>query len=391
MTILSHSTPTVLITESDRQTALRFAQQQPTREKASQVYRNTIAVLAAQHCLDRLEIPTDLTESDSWNPFCQLAADVADLPVTGLGHLECRPIHSNEQTCTVPVEALEDRIGYLVVQVEPAYQEATILGFSPNVTTQSLALKQLQPLEELLIYLDWLQAQSLQRVTPSLRPIHYLSRWLTTMMDVEDSVWQTVENLWRRLPEPTFAFRSLNNIVLDSPSQIQQLVEQLHASQQFGSLHPKMTPIATNENFLAALVHLIQTTPDEETRWKAAEILWTIDPGNPVSGVRRVLDLGLLLAKQPLALMVAILQLPNEVTSKNRLSILARVYPMAEQTCLPTGLQLAVLDETGQLGLETVARERDNYIQLKLRGEFGEHFSIRLTLEDDVMTESFVI
>lgn len=397
------STTVVPIADSDRQTALSFAQQQPTHEKATQVYRNTLAVLTVKHCLDRLDIPTELTASDCWNPFSRLAMDVADLHVTGLGRLECCPISQKEPCCYVSPDSLEDRIGYLVIQLDQPYQEATILGFSPSansgpahqpvtrfrrrlsfspsVSSERLLLQQLQPLEALLIHLEWLQQ------APHSQQQTHLSQWLHNLAEIGDSAWQTIEALMEQLHQPTFAFRN-QGIAPDTPD-LQRLVEQLYASQRFS--YPR-SGIPSDPNTKAALVQLIQSTSDEETRWKAAEILWTIDPGHPATGVRRVLDLGLLLAGQRLVLMIAVLQSDSAATLEpRRLSILTRVYPLAEQGYLPAGLQLAVLGQDGHLGLETEARERDNYIQLKLRGEFGEQFSIRLCLEEDVIVESFMI
>lgn len=397
MTMPTRSSTTVVpIADVDRQTALRFAQQQPTREKATQVYRNTLAVLAAKHCLDLLEIPTNLEASDCWNPFSRLAADVADLLVIGSGSLECRPVSPEAQHCDVPPEALEARIGYLVVQLDASCQEATMLGFAFSAIGESLALKQLHPLEELLIHLESLSTP--QTVTPFVQLSQWLHKVVESGKEAHQSshsglVWQTVDTLLGRLPEPAFAFRSFQDTALAKPERMQQIVEQLYASQRLGHPQSDIVPLPSDADFKAALVQLIRTTADEEVRWKAAEILWTIDPGNPASGMRRVLDLGLLLARQPIVLMVAILQPDVDTTpaSEPRFSILARVYPLAEEGYLPPELQLAVLGQDGSLGLETQSRERDNYIQLKLRGTLGEQFSLRLCLANEVITESFAI
>ncbi len=396
MTMPTRSSTTVVpIAAVDRQTALRFAQQQPTREKATQVYRNTLAVLAARHCLDLLKIPTNLEASDCWNPFSRLVADVADLPVIGSGSLECRPVSPEAQHCDVPPEALENRIGYLVVQLDPSCQEATMLGFASSAIGESLALKQLHPLEALLIHLEALSTP--QTVTPFVQLSQWLHKVVESGKEAHHShsglVWQTVDTWLGRLPEPAFAFRSFQDIALAKPERMQQIIEQLYASQRLGHPQADIVPLPSDADFKAALVQLIRTTADEEVRWKAAEILWTIDPGNPASGMRRVLDLGLLLARQPIVLMVAILQPDVDTTSalESRFSILARVYPLAAEGYLPPALQLAVLGQDGSLGLETQSRERDNYIQLKLRGTLGEQFSLRLCLANEVITESFAI
>ncbi len=386
------STPIVPLDDTDRQTALQFAQQQPSPEKARQVYRNTLAVLTVKHCLDQLEIPTTLAESDCWNPFSRLAADVADLPLPGLGSLECRPVSPEESCCCVPMESRVDRIGYLVVQLAPPYWEAAVLGFSPQAIDENLCLKQLQPLEALLIHLEFLNhQQSLsgsQPATPGANCLraNCLSQWLTQAADAGEAIRSSGQRLWQTVTlgqSPALGFRSLQDLSLDTPG-LQKMVEQLVASQPESERSPAF--LTANANVEAALVQLLQTTTDEETRWKAAELLWTIAPGHPATGVRRVLDLGLLLAGHSLALMVAVLQ-----TDDRRLSILARAYPITNQGHLPPKLQLAVLDTDGRLGLETQSRERDNYIQLKLRGELGEGFSLQLQLGNDRLVEHFVI
>ena len=389
-------TTVVPLTDTDRQTALHFAQQQPTRAKAMQVYRNTLAVLATKHCLDLLEVPSDLAAGACWNAFSRLAADVADLCIPKLGCLECRPVNVNDQYGDVPSEVWENRLGYLLIQLDAFYQEATMLGFAASVKHERLTLAQLQPLEALLLHVAWLKEQppaAQPAVAPSMNHLHqwlnekWLSEtWLSETIGAMSDPWQPIDAFVGRLHEPSFAFRSLREIALDVPERIQQMLERLQTWQRFGESRSEVSALRADHALQTALVQLIETTADEETRWKAAELLWAIDSGHPATGVRRVLDLGLLLASCHLALMVAVMQVADQ-----RLAVLARVYPLAEQDCLPAGLQLAVLGADGNLALETQARERDNYIQLKLRGVLGEQFSLRLHLGQDVLTEHFVL
>jgi hypothetical protein len=98
------------------------------------------------------------------------------------------------------------------------------------------------------------------------------------------------------------------------------------------------------------------------------------------------MDLGIQLAGQHIALMVAILRTPDR-----RVSVLLRLYPMGEQRYLPLGLQLAVLSEDGNSAYELPSRERDNYIQLKLCAELGERFSVRITSKGASITENFIV
>jgi hypothetical protein len=118
------------ITRMARRTAEEFANRQPTPQKAEQVRLNTLAVCVVNDYLQMMGIPTDLSVGDSWNPVVLLGADVADLEVTGVGRLECRPVRMHQQTCHIPPEVLSDRIGYVVVQIDESSLEATVLGFN---------------------------------------------------------------------------------------------------------------------------------------------------------------------------------------------------------------------------------------------------------------------
>ena len=142
------------ITQSARQTAQTFRQQQSTPEKAKQVYLNTLAVWAVKDYLSMMEIPCNLEASDSWNPVIRLCADIADLVVSGIGRLECRPILPQAVTCALPPEVWSDRIGYLVVVIDEEHRQACLLGFTPSVSTDSIPLNQLQPLESLLAHIS---------------------------------------------------------------------------------------------------------------------------------------------------------------------------------------------------------------------------------------------
>lgn len=101
----------------------------------------------------------------------------------------------------------------------------------------------------------------------------------------------------------------------------------------------------------------------------------------------KLIDLGLQLRNQSLALLVAIVP---EIDRK--VAILIQLHPVGEETYLPANLRLALLSETGEIFQEVRSRNQDNYIQLKrFRGDFGECFNIQLTFGDISMTETFMI
>jgi len=198
------------ISQAARRTALEFANQQPTATKANQVRLNTLAVLVVQDYFQLMEIPTDLTAGDSWDSFMRVCLDVADLELPGVGRLECRPVLPDRDRCVVPAETWEERVGYVVVQVDESAQEAQILGYVPTVVDEELPLSDLRSPEDLLDHLYALQLPS---------PVTVLSNWLQTVFrdgqaalreghQVFAAGWQAVEQVLAPVElSPAYAFR----------------------------------------------------------------------------------------------------------------------------------------------------------------------------------------
>lgn len=181
------------ITQVALQMAQQFASQQPTQERKEQVYLNTLAVCVVNDYLGIMDIPTDLKASDSWNPAMRLYTDVADLKLTQLGHLECRPVRSST-LCYIPPDVPDDRIGVVVVEIDEERQEATLLGFAKTVPTGELSINQLQEIDDLLKHLDCLERQQAEV---------NLSQWL---LNIFETGWQSVEEILA--PKvPLLAFR----------------------------------------------------------------------------------------------------------------------------------------------------------------------------------------
>lgn len=100
----------------------------------------------------------------------------------------------------------------------------------------------------------------------------------------------------------------------------------------------------------------------------------------------KLIDLGLRLGSQSVALLVAI---TPEVEQK--VGILVQVHPTGGETYLPPNLRLVLLSESGVIQ-EVQSRTQDNYIQLKrFRGLPGECFNIQVAFGDASVTETFVI
>ncbi len=188
------------ITQAALRMAQQFANQQPTQEKKEQVYYNTLAVSVVNDYMEMMDIPTNLRASDSWNPAMRLYADIADLKLTGLGYLECRPVRYNTSICYIPPTVPDDRIGVVIVKIDAELQEATLLGFAKTIVSGELSIDQLQTVDDLLEYLDLLERNQGEV---------NLSQWL---QNIFEAGWQSVEEL---LPPkaPLLAFRRYKSSV----------------------------------------------------------------------------------------------------------------------------------------------------------------------------------
>ena len=125
-----------------------------------------------------------MVNSDCWKSGLQAMFDVADVILPNLGKLECRWLLPGEEAVNIPLEAREDRIGYLIVQLKENLNKVKSLGFisakKVKFDTKLLNITQLQPLESLIDTIEQLQTQI------------NLRQWLSGIFT---SDWQTVETI----------------------------------------------------------------------------------------------------------------------------------------------------------------------------------------------------
>ncbi|MBE9213497.1 DUF1822 family protein [Plectonema cf. radiosum LEGE 06105] len=351
------------ITQSERNQANKFAQEQSNPEKAKQVYHNTLAVLVTNNYLQMLDIATSLEQSYSWNTVARLSTNIADLNLPEKGHLECRSILKGNDTCYVPQDVWNNRIGYVVVQLDEDCKQGNLLGFVPQVNSTMLNLNKLQSLDNLFELLH------------SNQTVIQLNRWLENAIDTN---WRNIQEIIdKRTINPLFVFADISPKIANS-EKMEDIVTELYSSQD------EITKVDSDSE--KALIHLLKNTHNEEIRWKAAELLWEINPQNPAGGIRKAIDLGIHFDQNAVALMVAILPKPDE-----SLAILIRVYPGGGKIHLPLGLQLSGLDAEGNSFFTVQSRNKDNYIQFKFTAELGDKFNIQVALGDANITERFIV
>lgn len=229
-------------------------------------------------------------------------------------------------------------------------------------------------------------APSLESSTPQVN----LSQWLQNTFE---EGWQAIEQLFGR-GESSFAYALRSQDVEPAnPDEIDRLIELIHFDRdeiQQQQAVQRLREIGTgNQKAIATLVELIRYTSDDNTRWIAAESLWRIDSGNLAIGVRRVKEIQL--ESHTVGLMMSILPKVDQ-----KIALLLRVYPLANQRYLPANLKLMVLDDKDNSFLEAKSKdlnrgERDLFIQLIFSGSCGEKFRVKLSHGEDEVREDFVI
>ncbi|BAZ17534.1 hypothetical protein NIES4071_94140 [Calothrix sp. NIES-4071] len=363
--------------------AQMYSKLQDRPNKAKRVYLNTLAIYAVDHYFRCMGFATNWEGSDSRKPILQKFLDIADLNVRGVGKFECRPILPGADKLEVPCEAWDERVGYVAVQLTQSLKEATIIGFVPQIEENQgiIPLNQLRAFDEFPEYLMKVKNEGITVKVPQLVNLY---EWLNNKFETH---WQSVEEFFSTQTY-SIAFRNRGiiseQINPNDTSSLKQFIGTLYANQR--NTNSTQTTYPTHLEPVTALSQLIESTTDEETRWKAIELLWKIKPEHPSAATRRVTDLGMRLAGYPVALMVAILPKHD-----GKRGVLLRVYPMGNQAYLPQNLKLIGLDENGQTLLEVQARGQDNYIQFRFNADPKDKFSVQVSLGEASVTEHFIV
>jgi len=453
MTYTSRPMFAVPLTSKALKLAKSFQEQYESPAKARQVYLNTLAVYAVDTYCQCLGIETDLEASDSLNPVMQTLMDVADIEITGIGKLECRPVLPTDENCYIPTDTWENRIGYVAVEIDESSREATLFGFYPTINPlemmEQVSCESFQPLEALIDHLDRIESalfffQSDEPVVVKVRE-RLTDEPLAEIITQLERIYRTYNKYERRYAGGEFlasylpttkgvAFRGSIPVAdreeFDDSQQteLQDLAEELlekldeiwgddnsdelvdsesstnessSVIQQFEQ--PAIVPISQSQSGLINLSEWLQNPEGSQYHWQPLELFLSNQEGNlifrfasaprsrsadaetPTRSVSKVREIPL--PGHPLVLIINC-----QLESDGRRDILVRLYPSTEeQTYLPEGAQLIILDESGEVFLEAQSRSADNWIQLEFRGEAGEPFSIKVVFGDLSVTDNFAI
>jgi Protein of unknown function (DUF1822) len=135
------------------------------------------------------------------------------------------------------------------------------------------------------------------------------------------------------------------------------------------------------------LVNLMRDNKNSKLRWEAAGYLWSLEADNEFCH-RRFKELELSIPGHNLFLMVAVILLLD-----NKYAFLVNVYDYGDRQYLPSPLKLALLSENDELIDECDNQDRDlePYIQLSFTDTLASGFKIRVSVDDNIVTESFKI
>jgi len=371
------------ITQKAMQIARQFSAQQRHPQRREQVYLNTLAVLAVHDYLEILSIKTDLTECDSWNPAMRLFADAADLYIKGLGKIECRPVrnlHQNQakanqdlsanppDICPVPVEAREERIGYIVVEIDEDEKVARLLGFSPTADSGELVLKELHSLDDFLVNLEHFFDAKVD-----------LNQWF---LNVFNSDWQPFDAVFN--PQPQTSPREIENPISSNLGNwFKNIVETGWQKIEQGkkSLEDAIFP-DKNPDFA------FRGGGSSRSESPLSGGQTTIRQTFPEADVTRakLIDLGMRLGRTTVALLVAIAQ-----QSDRTVRVHAQLHPAIGELYLPRNLKLSLISDAGKILDELESTVQQQCISLEFEVEPGESFSIRLAIDDLSITENFMV
>ena len=353
--IVSQQSLEIPITRKALATAEQFAsgQPHPQEQEQEQVRLNTLAVLAVHDYLELMAIESELQKSDSWNPVVRLCEDVADLMVKGLGKLECRPLLPDSESRSIyhlPPEVWDERIGYVLVEIDTEAKKATLLGFAPTAPDGELLLRELQPLTDLLKHLESL-----------IQPQVKLSQWFNNIFP---PVWQEIERILPLEPEST-TFPKSEQLKSNLPGWLEQMVD---TSKQIwqdlsGSEKMELEPASS----FRSVTRVNNLLPE-------CEVMRA-----------KLIDLGVQLGSQNVVLLLALTQ-----ESEQKMRLIVQSYPVVGEEYLPANLKLALLSESGEKLQEVVARTQDRGIQLKpFKVLRDTNFQVQITLDDLSLTETF--
>jgi Protein of unknown function (DUF1822) len=392
--------------------------------------RNLLAMIAVHNYLRLQGYLPDLRASDCWNPILGRTGEVADLVVSQVGRFECCAIKPGQSSCPVPSEGQFGRSGYVAVEMDAEERWGWLLGFLPtgeeSNPIKTLNRNELQSMDEFgyLLHRLWLLWNIVQEgsepwdVALRAEMVALLERIYRTRSAAQRPIQAAAEmtQLWGEEvvgAEPrelagagrkggSSAEHELRHYLREVFDRLESaLVEELPFS-QLRSL--KVSPEYLNQN--RVWTNLRQWFDEIfEGGWQTIESLlvgdhlalaarsrdisfwFQIDQSVLMARAWKVFDLEQLDHKIPIVLVLVI----TPQSQSEGVEIRLQAYPGGSSIRLPADLQLSIQDQSDTKICSAQSENEDNWLQLGFVGQPREVFSIKVTLGDFSITESFSI
>jgi len=380
--------PSIPLTTQDRQWVQRLAVQSGCQgERLRRLIPNLLAIKAVAHWLDIYGIPYDWSSSYSAQPLLHSWEEVADLYLSGLGRLECRGIAPEQQAIQFSPESWSDRLGYMVVEINPDLTAGRLLGCVEQVSAAPLAREMLQPPDFVFSLVAQAELQRAQSpVTTTIEnglrtAASVIQQWLTI---AQQQAWQMAEFY---LLEPSFSpVRSANTV--------ERIIDKLHSASSEAARQRLIITLGElvkpedTASVVRELSQIIDQTGDEDTRWLAAGTLARIEPRHPQAAHRLQKTIGaeLNLGDIALNLLIALMPGPDQTINGS-----IELKTANQQQTLPPGTRLTLLsaenefiDEIAVTGDQTLGK---NLLKIGLTIDPGTNFRIRVTVGGESITE----
>ena len=300
----------------------------PQGNKAEKVRLNTFAVLFVNSYLEFMGFETDLEASDSQNILSQMYLDIADLLLKNNSYLECRPVLEGEN----------------YVYVQPELHSKEVCGSS-----------------NLIGYLAVQISESFReaKILGFIKEIH------------NEYV-------------PINQFKSLDNL-LEELEELEHQKESNDASVITSNFKEVQSKIVNLSQWFDNLI---------DTSWQEVSTLFNTTEANLAFATRssktnlvsrsKLINLGTNIEKQVILIVTATPE--NEA----EMDVIVEIHPTVKETYLFPNLSLSILDSDGEAVMQAYTRENNKNIQLEFSNDLDESFSLKLTLGDVSITESFI-
>ncbi|MBL1208301.1 DUF1822 family protein, partial [Geminocystis sp. GBBB08] len=405
------------LTKNDRSIAEKIANQfNDFPQKKPRILENILAVCAVKRYLEFLDIATDIKKSYSFNLIYQLIENVADLYLSDIGRLECRPVKAGEDFCYIPAETWYDRIGYVAVELSPDYSSAKLLGFVEEVTVEKLPLQKLNPFDDLLdtiAYIELVKQQEEQSIVSTVevlknepKNLDLLTPTLTIAQKIKDWKKESLKSGGWLTFEEVFGNSQLDyayEITTKSTTNIEGVLKLIETIETTDNEKYRQEAISllgewgkNSQEAIAILTQIIQTTENDNTRWEAGSSLAKIAPDHHfvvsriVSKSAQLLNIGLNAEGESIALCISLLPTEDE---KSRIRVWLQLRTQSMSVKLPPNLKLSIISETNEIIKEISSRADiigsgiDDSIEMRFLFVPGQNFQVQVTLEDKIIIQ----